>query len=487
MRDPLAITAPPIAISGAHPEPGNDRRTAVLVCHGMGRQVRWATLNDLVTTLRRQNLVNTPASTRLVQFSDAPDQPILGRVELTLSEGGDQRELHVYEAYWAPITEGRVTLRDVASFLFNAGFRGAWYSFVPFNRLLFNKTHVFQRRPGLIAYFGLALATVAALFVLNASVAAALTSSLWGQQSWFGNRAIVAALSRDLLVVEAASALWLLAAGIALVFRRWRRRTHPAFATPRIVRALLFAGFIVCLAVISYVGLVEVPMDQFRNRGTLGAAGVALTASLVLIWAVAAGLSLTIRWFLIQYVGDVAAYVSSHTVSKFDEIRDRIRKIGMTVGSTLYDYGNYDRYVIVGHSLGSVIAYDTLNGLLNRDAFRGDTRVLDRTQRLITFGSPLDKTAFVFRGQGNSEIDAREALATAMQPLICNQKVRIPWVNLWSWMDIISGRLDYYGDAILNRVDPQADIPLVAHVQFWENQLLARELADACFGRTLKT
>src|SRR5438874_2331433 len=33
------------------------------------------------------------------------------------SEGASQREVHFYEAYWAPIPEGRVSLRDVLAFL----------------------------------------------------------------------------------------------------------------------------------------------------------------------------------------------------------------------------------------------------------------------------------------------------------------------------------------------------------------------------------
>jgi hypothetical protein len=33
---------------------------------------------------------------------------------------------------------------------------------------------------------------------------------------------------------------------------------------------------------------------------------------------------------------------------------------------------------------------------------------------------------------------------------------------------------------VINEPDPQADIPLGAHTQFWSNQLLADHLIDAC-------
>ncbi|MGA2214415.1 MAG: hypothetical protein ABSH31_14160, partial [Bryobacteraceae bacterium] len=45
--------------------------------------------------------------------------------------------------------------------------------------------------------------------------------------------------------------------------------------------------------------------------------------------------------------------------------------------------------------------------------------VVGRTRALITFGSPLDKTAFLFRTQSNHPRDEmREELAASVQPLI---------------------------------------------------------------------
>jgi hypothetical protein len=61
----------------------------------------------------------------------------------------------------------------------------------------------------------------------------------------------------------------------------------------------------------------------------------------------------------------------------------------------------------------------------------------------------------------------------------------LTWVNIWSRMDIISGSLDYYDDPAMppdlpqhvqNIVDPKANIPLKAHVQYWNNELLRKTL-----------
>ena len=48
-------------------------------------------------------------------------------------------------------------------------------------------------------------------------------------------------------------------------------------------------------------------------------------AALLLTWAGGGAINLFARGFLLQYVGDVAAYISAHTVSKFHDVRDAIQ------------------------------------------------------------------------------------------------------------------------------------------------------------------
>ena len=192
----------------------------------------------------------------------------------------------------------------------------------------------------------------------------------------------------------------------------------------------------------------------------------------------------------------MAAYVSPYKDSKFDELRHQIQQVGLDAGKVIYgfeDQGslvpNYKNVVVVGHSLGSVLAYDTLNALINLDNVSpGKSRhVLARTRGLITFGSPLDKTAFIFRTQMQADNSMREQLAASMQPLIISyQKYRpdtFRWVNIWSRMDIISGELNYYDNIpaadprhVQNMQDPDASVPLYAHVQYWKNKTLRDQL-----------
>ena len=175
--------------------------------------------------------------------------------------------------------------------------------------------------------------------------------------------------------------------------------------------------------------------------------------------------ALLVRYFVIEYVGDVAAYVAPlqgqqirRTPSPDPRHRPRGRQDYLRFRKALGRGPGFDKVVIVGHSLGSVLAYDTLNALINLDnvSSEQDQRgVVERTRALVTFGSPLDKTAFIFRMQARREEDwIREQLAASVQPLILDYcKFRPPsfhWVNLWSPMDIISGALDYYDDPDLH-------------------------------------
>ena len=118
----------------------------------------------------------------------------------------------------------------------------------------------------------------------------------------------------------------------------------------------------------------------------------------------------------------------------------------------------------------------------------------------LKFGSPLDKTAFIFGAQG-AGTEAREALAASVQPLISDAQVRPRWVNIYSTWDIISGSLDYYDlpdrsnrHPVENIKDPKATTLLAAHVEYWRNEKLFEALIEALrpaappgHGATLKS
>ena len=68
--------------------------------------------------------------------------------------------------------------------------------------------------------------------------------------------------------------------------------------------------------------------------------------------------------FFTKYFGDVARYVRAEPANIL--IRQSVRKGGIDLIERIHASGDYDRVVLVGHSLGSIVAYDILNHLWAR-------------------------------------------------------------------------------------------------------------------------
>ena len=215
------------------------------------------------------------------------------------------------------------------------------------------------------------------------------------------------------------------------------------------------------------------------------------------------GVGLVVRRFVVQYLGDVAVYITPHALDRFHEIRRAVKQAVRTAVSAVYEATDvdaegaarprYDAVLLAGHSLGSVVIYDALNALLLRDAeLKGADNVRERTKLLLTFGSPLDKTAYFFRQQGRAEVAVREALAASLQPLILNYEYRtFPWINVHSSRDPIGNGLAFYDlpaaeapeeKRVQNVEDPDALLPLAAHAEHWDNAAITDPILDQIGG-----
>ena len=573
-------------------EPSEKR--AVWIVHGMGQQVPFETVDGLAEGIMR---VAHPVPgrngfeprVRTVQIGEQTVQ----RVELDVYENGRCVELHLYEAYWAPVTEGEVKLSEVISFLFSASFRGLLNAVQPFHRAMFEQ-FVKMKIPGRAALeIAVSLLTLLSLVVINAVIVAAGASAyglagsgLASLNFWHlaANWAALSAIASCLSAVAIAFGLILFLAELS----------HPAEGARRIASAFSFirrpnllltvekgSKYLICAAVWIAFGLTvaaiiggaialvvfaiqsdaklssdslfphlqgfatvlvaamgALALVVLAVKGILRSAGVVawsaipylpiFFASMALflaaffgpaligfgwinfsgvygifpawvgrpfwVWPLLLLVSWLVRSVMVQYVGDVAAYVTAQTLDRFNEIRQRIKQIALDSARAVYlaqENGEflYDKIAVVGHSLGSVIAYDTLNALLNAEKLSlEDLEIASRTCLLETFGSPLDKIAFFFSFQGKDTFHIREQLATAVQPLISNYEEfrKFPWINIYSPNDIVSGKVELYDLPLAGQPepiqrlirehcvqrfrDPDAIVPLVAHVDYWKNK-----------------
>jgi hypothetical protein len=482
-----------VAFSGAKP-------IAVVVWHGMGQQIKFETAETVIRALTAPARASSrpTVDTRFVKFGDER----MWRAEFDYAlPGGATQRVHVYEVYWAPLTEGKITIAETLGFLVRAGVHGIGYAAAgSFRRHLFGAWVTFTTSRKAVVQLASLVLTLAAMIVLNFAVATATSVGVLqgGNGKWPGYP-LLGDLTADFLLYELLMGGMLLALFSAYWLQRPKRGAgHPSTRAQWLKRPL---WALVALAIaVTILAAILVVVHLWRHRtpdqvmwwdaaplqwliGTVyGYVPLSRTLLPILaIWAAAVGVSYMVKSFLVQYVGDVAIYVASHRLDRFYETRQAIKALSVRVVSAIYQHGGYDHHICVGHSLGSVIAYDTVNRLVNESQVTtGLGNVLHRTRALLTFGSPLDKTAFLFRAQSEFS-DVREAMAAAAQPLITTYDDRPIWINIYSSSDPVSGRLDYYdaprrtpsdsdrGQAVFNVRDTQAWIPLVAHTQYWTN------------------
>jgi hypothetical protein len=589
-------------------------KRAVWIVHGMGQQVPFETLDSLAQGIIDNGAANRNGwqislpprmvSTKFLSSDSLTKTQIVQRVEIDfLKPGPDPKhpqklELHLYEAYWAPLTEGVAKVTDVLSFLYDGALHGLLNCVRPFHRAMFPDDRspvpvppraegkvaegiwAFKIRPIVAVQIIVALKVVFALAVINAVIVAASAAKLkfpvfgtwpisgyWDQLTAIATAVTAMALTFGAVLFLAAartqkkisrftkiiliSLSWIslfitvasiLIAGVLMAFIPWYSRLAIWIQGGLHYRATQFVSTSAILGAFLLCALAAQRRASKRARGIrcrkdpfqffLFISGfvinIALLCVLVLIqyvrvfdpvrlphweqlviqifgnpywvWPALLAISKSIGNIIVEYPGDVAIYVAPNKLDRFNEIRQKIKQLALDSLSPIYSAratGSvaplYSKVAVVGHSLGSVIAYDTLNKLLLLDALQNNAIGVEaRTSILETFGSPLDKTAFFYSYQGTENFNIREQLAASVQPVIQGDASsrRFPWINVFSRCDIISGRLKFYdvfppGSAVPpaiypvdNVADPDAVVPLIAHVEYWSNSTLWSRLLN---------
>ena len=494
LRDvPYATRRPP----GAELVPPAARPCiAVLAVHGIGEQVQFETLEQVANGLCAADGQAIPDVT--VTNIALDRENTVQRLDVVVrGKDGREVEVHLYEAYWAPLTEGAVKLHDVFRFLVRGSWRSLWAAPRSFLRWIFQQTVDFGTQWR--AFGGLLAAT---LLLLNLALLNVVIPAMAG---WlFMSTKLPFGLPELFLdAVTFCLDLLLAALGVALLVL-WAaylmKRDYPKARGAR--RPVEILG-LVCL-VLGGLSLILLPEEiavlWFLHplpKSLLDSDWFALLTtktSIAITWAVLLLITFRIRYFFVEYVGDVTAYVNPQALDRFTELRRKVRDVVCSAARSILAYKPpgesawlYDSIAIVGHSLGSVIAYDVVNQLLVDDALEvGELKSLERVRTLITFGSPLDKTAFVFGLHGKETRDLREQLAARVQPLIedYDNRSKLTWINVYSPFDIISGKLEFYDlkekpadpkkpfYPLRNERDKDATIPLAAHTEYWADSLV---------------
>jgi hypothetical protein len=220
--------------------------------------------------------------------------------------------------------------------------------------------------------------------------------------------------------------------------------------------------------------------------------------------AIRSGLDLAGKLALRGYVEDVAIYTSMDAKSQYFEVRTRILAHAQALLMDLLRDPRYDRVVLAGHSLGSVISYDVLNRLQVRASAVDGMVGLEKLKRggLVTFGSPLDEVAFFFlehaepaewvrRGMMHDlhsfrAVDTRPLAERRLASPVKDVWDGMPWRNYHSPDDPVSGSLELYSP-VTNVERPYPRLSSIrAHLAYWEDVEFYRDV-DRRFLRPAQT
>lgn len=250
------------------------------------------------------------------------------------------------------------------------------------------------------------------------------------------------------------------------------------------------------------------PFDLFGSDSSLkgliagywvqGSAGLAALYGLTRFKTLVSFLKKKLGIVLIDYIGDVAIYTTTDEKSRHFQLRQQILARTQTLFENILNDPRYDRVIVAGHSLGSVIAYDVLNRInIKENVGQMPPLPVKKIAGLVTFGSPLDKVALFFgqhagrhqhvRRQIMEQLYSFRAVPLDPTPNVfrvgnpIEQKLDgFPWVNYWSSLDPISGYLDFYMPLDNVHLDVKGWWG-TAHVKYWETDAMYADMLKRYF------
>ena len=362
------------------------RRTALLIIHGIGEQNPYETLDQFSRNLMRYlsyegGIDDLEISAERYDHNDS----IEARVRLSTRKFGPAPEqpglIDIYEYYWAPQTEDKISYKETLSWLIRT-------TLTPLRLLnenveiiseaeeqgnkLFSRRAIFEREikriiliylPVLLLLAGLSYLLPEAT-KLPASVKDVFTT--WMTKPPF---------TKAIMTIMTCLFIFALAINFVVIRQLWKNwlrhmRQQSTLIKTHWVWQTFLVGLLFLLAGLGVGWLSPVSLSEYFKP---------LYNKQVLIFVLVAGVAKGIQLFLANFIGDVAVYTNIDAKAKNFLVRKNILAGSTTALIRLLRETNvaaaqqtYDQVIVAGHSLGSVIAYDTLNQVLNKGNSRQD-------------------------------------------------------------------------------------------------------------------
>lgn len=412
-------------------------KRALVVVHGIGVQQRGETRDLVVSALEGSNKKDTRAGYEREPAElgkDAP--PIVRRVTK------DGLTLDVYEVYWAPQASRKTTARSVLGWLLRNTFLPGLVLRQPSRKTMADVAQVGFLT--IIVSFVLLMA-VAMLGNLTAEASCAndptqeacksmpvyQPAKLTGKQiTWGWQRQLadtVGTLKR-----------------VARLSDRKLVDLTPSHAADVLKHVRLHTALVLA-AVVWLTAQILFRLFNLWGGGNPGAQLMLLIAEIVLLflaiqlvpplfvafaWVLTATTQVLrlARNFLAESIGDVQVYVGLNENSEHFAVRKAIHQEVDRVFQLLAERG-YEEIVVFGHSLGSVIAFDALDGLRFRTP-----PLLPKVKAFVTFGAAIEKVRYFFDQRAPGSRERAELAADAFDGVAGDRS----WINIWYGNDVVA-------------------------------------------------
>lgn len=447
-------------------------KIALVVVHGVARHPRYEFQDECAGDLSRRLNAGDAESDWVIDVvnpgsvlhpgEDDP-HPTISRVHKKDDDPMDPTESYfdVMEAYWSAIDKGRTNWLSVVAWILRV-------VFVPFNTTAGLNAGTAKQLFD-YSYIGGALALSFVLFFVS-------ITAVW--QSFLRILDVTGILRHssaagDVLLALNSNAnapggvpvkivVWLFVGFLgAFLLNQAMIAIWKIFQQRNALRnnqdAIWHRSIAITVLIVSGAALVySMAVAKFAN-GALGWRGIVF---LVLIFvAFSLGRALLID-FMVGFFGDVQIYTTrDENDAKFYDLRDGILRettdaIIKAISPEVNGGREYDRVVVLAHSLGATIAMDALirtyqlteQGAITQEQFL-------KIRAFITAGSSLEKTRYFFDSSGNSPTlsfeqwrnDAYGALFTCDPAVLSKPPGRgIFWANYWYFQDPICNEIRSY-------------------------------------------
>ncbi|MGB8029530.1 MAG: hypothetical protein WCF30_07670 [Terracidiphilus sp.] len=524
------------------------RHVGILVIHGIGNENPYGTLDSFARGLYEHFGKYGPAGYEMAaEWKERSSDPSHKQQSWTQAQirftpaAGSQADaigaprITMAEYYWSPATKGRLKDLDVLTWLIRTGLEPFRYLSENIQVMEAASQRTGASKPSAFSKAGRGTFIVVREFFRFAFLYLPLLASMIALGAFLGSLKDLPSLLSGLknltrwqMAIGLIAALRLMVLGSLIGyfmgFYKWLRfRVTNSSARRYNFIALSGALGFAILFIMGPAWFLHVKYLHVTNFLLLDP--VYSQLFLPLLWLSIAVLA---RAFLVDFLGDVAIYTNLNQRSANFAIRAQILEecghaltsLYLDLRAELLNSGDDFRIVVAAHSLGTVIAYDTLNDLFNRARINAapvgagaapsaaPVSSLDICRRLgglLTFGSPLNKTYYFFRDQSAAEelvraqiIDGLHSFRlTAPDELLDGAPVSpvqasselarltsdLNWINIWSWADPVSGKLFFYRVPPPNQIHrPYFVLFPWSHLRYWTDKKMYRIFALALLG-----